>query len=334
MTGILYEDRGHVKRYLNIDIIAELSELHGAKFVEYRKLWDLSEKGALVPEKPLHFFAEYTSYCNLKCKMCYHSVDSREKVVSNVPLDTINEIARQCKELEIPSIEIGSGGECTLHPNIKELLGILKTANAMDYIFITNGTLLNEDLINLILDLQIERFQISVDASTPETYKKIRGGDYNRLENNINKFIELKKKRNSKLPILRLSFVKQEDNIHEMNDFLNIWKNKADIIDFQDYIDHKNIDNLQNIEVRNFVCPHPFHSIGILHNGDLVPCCTFFAKHLVLGNIKDMTIEEAWNSDKIKDLRNSFLNGKINKVCKNCYGNLTHRDEGTNLRSS
>lgn len=322
---IIYEDRGHVKRYSNTDIIKELSKIHGENFVEYRRQWDLSEKGQLVPEKPLHFFAEYTSHCNLKCKMCYHAVNSKKRVVNNISLEKIEELARQCKELKIPSIEIGSGAECTLHPNIKELLKILKTANAMDYILITNGTLLNEELMNLIIDLQIERFQISIDAATAETYKKIRGGDYNKLESNINKFIELKNKRGSKLPILRLSFVKQKENIHEINDFLDKWKHKADIVDFQDYITHDNVDNLQDIDVNYFICPHPFHSMGMLNNGDLVPCCTFFAKHLVLGNIKDMTIEEAWNCDKMKALRESFFNGKVNKVCKNCYGNLKFR---------
>lgn len=327
MERIIYEDRGHVKRYANTDIIAELSKIHGDEFVEYRRQWDLSEKGQIVTERPLHFFAEYTSHCNLKCKMCYHAVDSKERVVHNVSLETVEKLAKQCKELKIASIEIGSGAECTLHPDIKELLKTLKTANGMDYILITNGTMLNEELMNLIIDLQIERFQISIDAATAETYKKIRGGDYNKLENNINKFIELKKKRNSKLPILRLSFVKQESNIHETTDFLEKWKYKADIVDFQDYINHDNLDNIQNIEVENFVCPHPFRSIGMLHNGDLVPCCTFFSKYFVLGNIKDMTIEEAWNCDKIKALRESFFNGNIHTVCKNCYGSLTYRKE-------
>lgn len=325
MGNLVYEDRGHVKRYYNTDIIAELSKIHGEEFLEYRRQWDLSEKGQIVPEKPLHFFAEYTSHCNLKCKMCYHAVDSKERVVHNVSLETVEKVAEQCKKLGIPSIEIGSGAECTLHPEFKDLLKILKTANGMDYILITNGTMLNENLMNLIIDLQIERLQISVDAATSETYKKIRGGNYEKLEENINKFVELKKQRNSKLPILRLSFVKQETNIHEVNAFVEKWKDKADIVDFQDFINHDSVDNLQNIEVENFVCPHPFQQLGMTHNGDLVPCCTFFAKHLVLGNIKDMTIEEAWNCDKIKVLRESFFNGKINKVCKNCYGSLKFR---------
>lgn len=75
----------------------------------------------------------------------------------------------------------------------------------------------------------------------------------------------------------------------------------------QDYISHERVDDLQDLEVENFVCPHPFQQLGMLYNGDLVPCCTFFAKHLVLGNIKDMTIEEAWNCNKRQALRESFF---------------------------
>lgn len=327
MENTIYEDRGHVKRYCNTDIIAELTKIHGEEYTEYRTKWDLTEKGAIIPEKPLDFWFETNSHCNLKCKMCYHSITSEKVVKHNVSLETIKEIIKQCKELGIPSVEMGSGAECTLHPEIKEILKIFKTSGGMDHILITNGTLLTEELINLILDLKIERFMISVDAATAETYKKIRGGDFERLENNINKFLELRNKRNLKTPILRLSFVKQEDNIHEVNAFLEKWKDKADIVDFQDYIDHGNVDNIQDIEVENFICPHPFRSIGMLNNGDLVPCCTFFDKYFILGNIKNMTIEEAWNCDKIKALRQSFLDGKIHKVCKNCYGSLTYRKE-------
>jgi hypothetical protein len=54
--------------------------------------------------------------------------------------------------------------------------------------------------------------------------------------------------------------------------------------------------------VRNY-CPSLFHYIGVLWNGDMVPCCHDVAGHRVMGNARTQSLKEVWNSSAYRDLR-------------------------------
>lgn len=168
---------------------------------------------------------------------------------------------------------------------------------------------------------------ISIDAASVDTYRQIRGANLEVLEKNIYELINSKHKHRSALPIVRLSFVKMRENIHEIGDFIKKWEHKVDIIDFQDLIDCTNLDNPQPVDVEPFVCSHPFQRIGIDWDGSIYPCCGFYYKHFKIGNINEMTLAEAWKTDALRTLRESFFNGKIHPACQNCYGNLKHRSQ-------
>jgi radical SAM protein with 4Fe4S-binding SPASM domain len=301
-----------------------LSNLHGERFRKYRELWDQASQGKIILEKPLYFFAEITNYCNLKCKMCYLNLTEEKKPAENMPMERVHYLAEQCKDLAIPSMILSCGSECLLHPNIKEVIQIFKKSGIIDFYLITNGQKLSEDISETLIDLQIEMLQISLDAATEETYKKIRGGSLRKVEENIHKFLELKKRKKSVLPFLRISFVKMQENRAETDMFFNKWKDLVDIVDYQEYVDFSEVDNLKHHDKKPFICPDPFQRIGVSLHGNIYPCCSFYKKHFKLGNIREMTLLEAWNSQPMKDLRQSFVDGKLAEACKKCYENIEY----------
>lgn len=318
------EDKQYLKRYNLKDVDQILTELHGAKYLAYRKEWNKTEeRKGYVPRYPLDFFVELTSYCNLKCKMCINNFSNEKKVVFNLPMATVDELVKQCRQMEVPAIALGLNGECILHPEIKEILGKFNKI-AMDLWVYTNGIALSEDLSAFLIDSRVERLLVSLDAATKETYKRIRGGNLDVVERNIRKFLELRREKKSSVPILRLSFVKTKENLDEINAFYEKWKAHADLIDFQDMIDCTHVNNPVPMTVKPFICSHPFQRLGMDWNGDLYPCCSFYYKYHKIGNIENMTLLEAWNSEKIKTLREAFLQGNIPVSCQNCYGNLSY----------
>ena len=71
----------------------------------------------------------------------------------------------------------------------------------------------------------------------------------------------------------------------------------------------------------NFKCSFPFKQIVITNEKKILPCCTFWGEELVLQELsKPEDIKKAWNSDKIKMLRDIHGRGKYYEVpqCKNC----------------
>ena len=91
--------------------------------------------------------------------------------------------------------------------------------------FQTNGLLLNHNRLKELHDISIQTnvkysFNFSVDAVTKETYKKVRGGDFDRLIDNILFTIELFGKEN-----IKYSFTIKEPNKHEAIKFKDFIKN-------------------------------------------------------------------------------------------------------------
>ena len=67
-------------------------------------------------------------------------------------------------------------------------------------------------------------------------------------------------------------------------------------------------------------CTGPFKYKFIAANGDVTVCCLDTEKQLVIGNIKENTLEEIWDSEKAHDIRLAHITGDLSKypVCQKC----------------
>jgi len=76
----------------------------------------------------------------------------------------------------------------------------------------------------------------------------------------------------------------------------------------------------------NKFCIIPWVHMYFSPDGDVFPCCVSSINKL--GNVKEQTIEEIWNSPVIKDMRVKFLNNEEPKNCYKCFS-----QEKVNFRS-
>lgn len=316
-------DRGHLTRYDVSDVVERLKIIHGERFIQYRKAWDKTCEGRVASEYPLFIEIGVNSDCNLCCKMCARHFDKNmNNKHINMPLELVDKIVSQCKEFRPPAILIGQDSECLLHPEIKEIVSRIKSIDPVDFFFITNGTLLDKAMSRFLIDTEVDRLQISIDASSRETYKKIRGGDLDVLERNIYNFLDIRRAMGKERPFLRLSFCKQSDNINEQEAFIDKWIHVADMVDFQEYIDLSHVLELADREYKEYRCPDPFQRLVIDYNGNIYGCCCIgYNRHFLIGNLNDISIVDAWNSNVMKDLRDSFCTQNLKKVCLNCRAN-------------
>ena len=314
-----------------------LSDKFGERFRAYRKEYRKSlsyDINGFLPDFPLTVTLELVNRCNLNCVMCY-TVNHGEKK-STLGLDKIKTILDEGQKNGLPALVIGLGSEPLLFKGAKEVMSAAIGADVMDMFLGTNGVLLTEDVSNFLVDNEVARIEVSLDAATPETYTKVRGKDeLKKIEANLRRLIEIKRARNATLPVIRLTFCVQDLNSHERGAFLEKWRDHVDYVDFQLLVDHGDIDELRDtgtvpdieeVVVEKSHCAYPFNSLHVWANGNITPCCTFFAKSekLVLGNVADTTLQEAWDGDKIAKIREEILTGNLNDICKVCLGNRGH----------
>ncbi|NLJ84596.1 MAG: radical SAM protein, partial [Halanaerobiaceae bacterium] len=120
-------------------------------------------------------YIEITSLCNLKCIHCYNSSSSNTKKHLNI--SELEQCLSYFNEIGIKQISV-SGGEPLLYPNLMELLEICSFYE-MEVFLVTNGTLLNNDLVSKIRK-HIKYYQVSLDGDR-DTNDTLRGvGSYDK----------------------------------------------------------------------------------------------------------------------------------------------------------
>lgn len=68
-------------------------------------------------------------------------------------------------------------------------------------------------------------------------------------------------------------------------------------------------------------CPLPFASSNILHNGDVLLCVHDWGRKEVLGNVRDATIAEIWNGERMREIRRLVKDRRYSELpaCRHCF---------------
>ena len=157
--------------------------------------------------------------CNLKCPSCREDIvieKHSERINKQIELyEHVKQWALDNPDKIIRLYPVTSGEVFASHSGLTFLKSLKDYPhNNLKLTITTNGTLINrnQDLLSNISHL-IEIFSISIDASTPETYAQVRGGDWNELlagldfvKNNLQKSVSLQ-------------FCIQKNNYHEIESF-------------------------------------------------------------------------------------------------------------------
>ncbi len=81
------------------------------------------------------------------------------------------------------------------------------------------------------------------------------------------------------------------------------------------------LDSTQQIQstylLPDTICAIPWTNLEIRANGEITPCCS--SESISLGNIKRTSLDQAFFSDKMENLREDFLKGLTPKECANCW---------------
>jgi MoaA/NifB/PqqE/SkfB family radical SAM enzyme len=310
----------------------------------------------------LHYFADHYgtiikppyvrvvvgNTCNLKCIMCpYHSsvlkpTHTTEFFQGNKAMSwgMMERLAKDCGEAKL-SILIGSVEEPLLHPKLVDFIQLCRKLGVPKIHLTTNGQLLNETYASALLSAGLTSIDISIDAATPETYAKVRGADFDRVESNVINFIRLRNKLGISCEV-RTSFVRnQNTSLEEEKKFINYWLSKINsifILNVAEYQENNMRLKKNNESVENslqyyldkaqgrWACLFPFIEMAVLPDGRIYYCIeTLFRLGFdqdiqSLGDYNQQNLQEIWSGDLFRQLRQDLILNQLEKrtACKDC----------------
>jgi radical SAM protein with 4Fe4S-binding SPASM domain len=311
-------NQGFCTRITKSNIDDVLTQALGGRYREYRDRW-YQATPAKIPRFPVHLDIELVDNCNLNCVFCPRNTDTHpnlpyelntKKALSE---EVIDKLVFEAKKEGLYSINLAYG-EPLIDRRAFEVVKKFHKNGVVDSRIITNGVLL-ERYIDEIFDSGLVNLYVSLDAVSKEVYKLQRGQFFDKVIKGLELVLAEKAKRKSVLPITRVSFIENDNNRHELIEFREKWENKVDIVDIQIYQNFNGIRRESTKAAWN--CIDPFRRLSITGTGDIMPCCTFFGKTLVLGNIENISLMDAWNSNEMKTVRENLILGKSD-TCSTC----------------
>ena len=312
------------------DINEYLAEIIGEPFREYRRQWEKAHRLEIETEFPLYLSLETQLRCNYRCTMCTYSVPEeikRQYYPDRMSDELFDKIIEEASRYYCPSIGFNVLNEPLLDSRIIERVKKARDAGFIDLRMNTNASLLTEEKAEQLIDSGLTRLYVGLDAITKETYEKVRiGGNYDKVMENVHRFLQIREKKGKKLPILRVSFVRLSINEHEIERFIDYWFDKADMVTVQEYMPPVINDDFLAKHAKSkrvpssYTCPQPFERLVIKGNGDVHPCCAQYNYKIWLGNVKEKSIYEIWNSKAMRSLRRHMKNRTWDRVavCRTC----------------
>lgn len=283
---------------------------------------------------------EFTSYCNLRCSFC--SLDHEKPKVRMSPelLETFfNSMINDSRFNKVEVIHLHNGGETLLNPNIKELLAVISKYKKMvegrrqkfpTVYLLTNGTPLTEQkALDIINSGAIDVMEFSMDGGSPQRFEEMRiKAKWDLFYKNVVFFCQENKKAGSKIKTNIISVIDPDKPLK------------------MDWMDAQFVEVLNSVDTYELRHPHTWagevdiegdssnsknkpHKIGcgllmhqmvFLPDGNVTVCCVDLNSKAVVGNIKDNSLFEIYNSQKrVKWLELMFKGQKSQiELCKNC----------------
>jgi len=187
--------------------------------------------------------------------------------------------------------------------------------------------------------------EILKKCSTQDVYEKYRvKGELDKVLQGVRRFMEIKKERKSKTPIIALQFLVMKHNEHQLGavrklakelkvDRLLIKNIEVDTVEearewlphderFRRYEFDGHTLKVKNADKQS--CIRPWTSIVINWDGEAVPCCFDKNGTYPMGNINPVrSIQEIWTGQAFRDFRHQLATNRQSiPMCRNCNQGL------------
>ena len=274
-----------------------------------------------VLNRPEIFLVESTNCCNLECIMCPYTKQTRSKGVMSYEL--FQKIVDNKWLSHSDFVRFHGMGEPLLN---KELINMINYAGerGIKTEISTNICLLDSKRSERLLDSSLTQIIMSLDGVNPETYERVRKkANFKKSVDNIHKFLELKKKKQSNIWVV-LQIICMEEMVEQINDFVEYWRsydgvNEIRIRFVNDWAGNISNESGNNSKKRIYPCSLLWESVVIQYDGMVVPCCRDYDSKYILGDLKKQSLDEIWNGPAMLKLRREHLEGNYDNVlCKNC----------------
>ncbi len=283
-------------------------------------------EGSHTLEWPGYIGLEMTNVCNLECTHCNyrfgvpHYTRSRGFVEETVVEKVLSEASNYKTK-----VMMNYDGEPMMNNKFIDYLKLAEEKNVGTY-FNTNGMLFSKKFSDDIVSFYNGSISWSIDGNK-DWFEKVRvGGDYDRVTKNLDYFLKVNEEAGFPIDV-GISFCNLGQGVEDRKEFVDKWIDKVGFVSLGE-VNNKDgsiiSEPMTKFEVKKRpVCNMPWITLGVCHDGDVVPCSIYITRanttNSILGNVKEKSIKEIWNDKPIKEFRKMLAEKNLqNTYCQSC----------------
>jgi hypothetical protein len=294
---------------------------------------------------------QFTNECHGCCIMCDNKLSKRP--FEYFPKSELGSVIKQIRLIgangRCAPTGVCGDGEAVYHPEFEDMIEMV--AKDLYWCFGSNCDAMTPEKSYAILDNEPSVVSLSIDATTPETLKKIRPGvNFQRAVDHALQFIEEAKRRPVWDRDMFVQFVVMKQNAHELNDWVDFWLPLVkDVSGFKLHIkqvfvwpritekdaslfwpapklDYRFDTTNPKIQMSGEVkdvrasCQLLWSFMWVMSDGAYNPCCMCADDVWGLGNVFESSIVGILNSAKMVKYQGAFKRGEYDKLplCGRC----------------
>jgi len=287
---------------------------------------------------------EPTTACNLRCPECPSGLRSFTRATGNLKKDFFSSTLEQLHK-DLLYLIFYFQGEPYINPDFLDM--VKKASDKKVYtITSTNGHFLNDANARKTIESGLDRLIISVDGTSQDTYENYRKeGNLETVLQGARNVVKWKKKLKSQTPHIIFQFLVVKPNEHQIPDIYELaeeigidevklktaqvyeYENGNPLIPDIDKYSRYRKEEDGTYSLKNKLsndCWKLWHACVITWDGMVVPCC--FDKDAThrLGDLKEDSFVDIWNSDNYRSFRSKLVKGRQEiDICTNCTEGCT-----------
>lgn len=282
----------------------------------------------LHPDFPRNMLVELTNACNHRCVFCTNRKMTRP--IGHIGEAFLHRLLHEAFALGVREVGFYTTGEPFASPGLARYVGEAKRIG-FTYVYITtNGVLATPERARAVIDAGLDSMKFSINAGTREGYARIHGrDDFQTVMRNL-AFVSGYRQTLDRPFRIYASYVVTQQTREEQAEL------KERIEPLVDDILFVNVGNQGGLmfEVnegltvdgselaRQPPCPMLFNRIHITYEGYLSACCVDYQNYLVVADLNETSLAEAWHSDAFVELRRKHLDNALEgTLCYNCLFN-------------
>lgn len=306
------------------------------------KQFVLGKLDELRNKRPIVYNIETTNACNMKCKMCPRTTmmtRSVETMDSKLFQHILDQIAPHSSELwsewerfvereygiprnsmsenhfflyVIPRvIQLHGYGDPLLDKNMPEYIELLANRSIPSYFSCNPANIDVEKTIEMFKN-GLDYIKYSIESVDDETHKQIRGDASNFTESykKIVQLLKIKKEKNYKTTIIITML--DLNRTTQKEEFLKLRK-AFEGLDVYIYLKsedqqwyRQDYHGTCSVHWSEF-CKHPWMSMTVKSNGEIVMCMEDFDNEIILGDAKKDLLYDIWNGEIYQQFRSDHI---------------------------